>query len=179
MISYYCNMVCQEESGTIIELSLSNIWTYNGREEYKDIEMGNTLLSVTDLALHEAEGHQSIAQVAGGKNRPRYLGQIFFALKNAGIIASVRGKSGGYYLARPASGISAGEVVRALEGDLVPTQCCVDSADTPSCESFDACMTRSLWLTVGRAINSTLDSMTIADIVRLYRRGGKDNNEIE
>jgi len=138
------------------------------------------LLSVADLALHEAEGHQSIAQVAERqKIDPRYLGQIFFALKNAGIIASVRGKSGGYYLARPASGISAGEVVRALEGDLVPTQCCVDSADTPSCESFDACMTRSLWLTVGRAINSTLDSMTIADIVRLYRRGGKDNNEIE
>jgi len=138
------------------------------------------LLSVSDLALHDAEGHQSIAQVAERqKIDPRYLGQIFFALKNAGIIASVRGKSGGYYLARPASGISAGEVVRALEGDLVPTQCCVDSADTPSCESFDACMTRSLWLTVGRAINSTLDSMTIADIVRLYRRGGKDNNEIE
>jgi len=138
------------------------------------------LLSVTDLALHEAEGHQSIAQVAERqKIDPRYLGQIFFALKNAGIIASVRGKSGGYYLARPASSISAGEVVRALEGDLAPTQCCVDSAEAPSCESFDACLTRSLWLSVSHAINSTLDSMTIADIVQLYRRGGKDNNETE
>ena len=138
------------------------------------------LLSVSDLALHEAESHQSIAQVAERQNiDPRYLGQIFFALKNAGIISSVRGKSGGYYLARSAASISAGEVVRALEGDLVPTQCCTESAGAPSCEAFDACLTRSLWQSVSHAINSTLDSLTIADIVRLYQGGRRSDHETE
>jgi Rrf2 family iron-sulfur cluster assembly transcriptional regulator len=137
------------------------------------------LLSVADLALYDADDHQSIAQVAQRQNiDPRYLGQIFFALKNAGIISSLRGKSGGYRLARPAADISAGEVVRALEGDLIPTQCCVVDADTHSCESFDACLTRSLWQAVSHEINDTLDSMTIADIVRLYREE-RSGNETE
>jgi Rrf2 family protein len=128
------------------------------------------LLSVTDLALYGVEEHQSIAQVATRQNiDSRYLGQIFFALKNAGIISSVRGKSGGYRLARAAAEIRAGEVVRALEGDLIPTQCCADDASMLSCESFDACLTRSLWQSISREINSTLDGITIADIVRLYR----------
>jgi len=130
------------------------------------------LLSVSDLALHEVEDHQSIAQIAERQNiDPRYLGQIFFTLKNAGIISSVRGKSGGYYLARPAESISAGEVVRALEGDLIPTQCCAESADALSCEAFDACLTRSLWQSISHEINNTLDSLTIADIAKLYQEG--------
>jgi len=134
------------------------------------------LLSVADLALHEADGHQSIAQVAQRQNiDPRYLGQIFFALKNACVITSVRGKSGGYRLARPAADISAGEVVRALEGDLIPTQCCAPDADTSNCEVFDACMTRSLWQAISREINDTLDSLTIADIVKLYKEGNSGN----
>jgi Rrf2 family protein len=137
------------------------------------------LLSVTDLALHDTEEHQSIAQVATRQNiDPRYLGQIFFALKNAGIISSLRGKSGGYRLARAAAEIRAGEVVRALEGDLIPTQCCADDASMLSCEAFDACLTRSLWQSISREINSTLDGITIADIVRLYREE-KCGNETE
>ncbi len=128
------------------------------------------LLSVADLALHEADAHQSIAQVAQRQNiDPRYLGQIFFALKNAGIITSVRGKGGGYLLARSASDISAGEVVRVLEGDLKPTLCCVEDAGIEDCESFDACLTRSLWQAVSREINRTLDETTIADIVKIYQ----------
>jgi Rrf2 family protein len=137
------------------------------------------LLSVSDLALHGVDDHQSIAQVAERQNiDPRYLGQIFFALKNAGIISSVRGKSGGYYLARPAEDIRAGEVVRALEGDLIPTQCCVEDADMRNCEAFDVCLTRSLWQSISHEINNTLDGMTIADIVRLYKEG-RDGNETE
>jgi Rrf2 family protein len=130
------------------------------------------LLSVVDLALHEQDAHQSIAQVAGRQSiDPRYLGQIFFTLKNAGIITSVRGKSGGYRLARPAADISVGEVVRVLEGDLRPTQCCADDGTARDCAAFDACFTRALWQSISHEINHTLDDMTIADIVRLYREG--------
>lgn len=132
-------------------------------------------MSVADLALYDG-AHQSIAQVAQRQNiDPRYLGQIFFALKNAGIITSVRGKGGGYLLARAATDISAGEVVRALEGDLIPTQCCAEDAGSLNCESFDACLTRSLWQAISHEINSTLDSMSIANIVKLYREGSGGN----
>lgn len=133
------------------------------------------LLSVADLALHDG-AHQSIAQVAQRQNiEPRYLGQILFALKNAGIITSVRGKGGGYLLARPAQDISAGEVVRALEGNLIPTQCCAEDAGAQNCETFDACLTRSLWQAISHEINSTLDGMSIADIIKLYKEGSSGN----
>ncbi len=60
------------------------------------------LLSVADLAMHTADGHESLAHIAERQHiEPRYLGQIFFALKNAGLVKSVRGKTGGYYLSRP------------------------------------------------------------------------------
>ena len=133
------------------------------------------LLSVSDLALF-GDTHQCIAQVAQRQHiDPRFLGQIFFALKNAGILASVRGKGGGYRLAHPAETISAGEVVRALEGDLAPMQCCVDDAPTPECGAADACLTRALWQAISFEINSTLDGISIADIVKLYREGSGGN----
>ncbi len=135
------------------------------------------LLSVTDLALHDGS-HQSIAQIAQRQNiDQRYLGQILFALKNAGIITSVRGKGGGYLLARPAESVSAGEVVRALEGDLIPTQCCAEDAGSQNCETFDACLTRSLWQAISHEINSTLDGISIADIVQLYKEGSGNETE--
>ncbi len=47
---------------------------------------------------------------------PRFLEQIFQDLKRAGIVGSKRGPQGGYSLARRASEIRLGDVVRALEG---------------------------------------------------------------
>ena len=95
------------------------------------------VLSVADLAMHQAGAQQSIAQIAQRQNiDPRFLGQIFFALKNAGIITGIRGKGGGYRLARPAQSITVGDVVRAVEGDLMPTQCCAEMTGAHSCESF-------------------------------------------
>src|SRR3954470_16560913 len=46
----------------------------------------------------------------------RYLVQILLHLKGAGLVASTRGASGGYRLARPADAISLGEVLSALAG---------------------------------------------------------------
>lgn len=129
------------------------------------------LLSVADLALHQADAQQSIAQIARRQNiDPRFLGQIFFALKNAGIITGIRGKGGGYLLARPAESITVGDVVRAVEGDLMPTQCCAEITGAQSCESFDECLTRSLWKAISHEINHTLDSFTIDDITSIYQK---------
>ncbi|MBT3319427.1 MAG: RrF2 family transcriptional regulator [Clostridia bacterium] len=127
------------------------------------------LISVVDLALHGADNQQSIADVATRENiDPRYLGQIFFALKNAGIISSVRGKNGGYFLSKAPLEITAGEVVRALEGDLAPTVCSSEASGSVDCEAYGECHTRSLWQTLAHEINDTLDSFTIAQLADVY-----------
>lgn len=135
------------------------------------------LLSVADLAMHSADGHESLAHIAERQHiEPRYLGQIFFALKNAGLVKSVRGKTGGYFLSRPAEEMTAGEVVRAVEGDLAPTQCCLSDADSKSCKTYKGCITRMLWQQIAHEINDTLDRITIADIVSEYQQGAYDDD---
>lgn len=129
------------------------------------------LLSVADLALHTKDGHESLARIADRQHiEPRYLAQIFFALKNAGLVTGVRGKTGGYLLSRPAEQITAGEVVRAVEGDLAPTRCSIDRDEAQSCRAYKGCITRVLWRKIAREINETLDRVTIADIVGGYQK---------
>ena len=129
------------------------------------------LISVVDLALHGADNQQSIADVAARENiDPRYLGQIFFALKNAEIISSVRGKNGGYFLSKAPSEITAGEVVRALEGDLAPTICSSEAQESVDCEAYGECHTRALWQTLAHEINDTLDSFTIYELAAEYKK---------
>ena len=50
---------------------------------------------------------------------PKYLPQILIELKAQGIVRSVRGKAGGYLLARPPAEITLGDVLRAVHGAAV------------------------------------------------------------
>ena len=54
-------------------------------------------------------------------------------LKKAGLICSVRGAQGGYILAKEPSEISVGDILRALEGDLVPVACAAITGVDGSC----------------------------------------------
>jgi Rrf2 family protein len=49
---------------------------------------------------------------------PKYLPQILLELKAQGIVRSVRGKEGGYLLARPPGEISLADVLRAVHGTV-------------------------------------------------------------
>ena len=61
----------------------------------------------------------SIQSIADRQNiSERYLEQLMASLKKEGLVKSIRGANGGYQLARPAIGISVGDILRALEGDL-------------------------------------------------------------
>ena len=48
----------------------------------------------------------------------QYLEQIFSSLKKAGLVKSVRGAQGGYFLSKPASEITVADILRVLEGDM-------------------------------------------------------------
>ena len=58
---------------------------------------------------------------------PKYLPQILIELKARGIVRSVRGKDGGYLLARPPAEITLGDVLRAVQGPLFDTPALSDS----------------------------------------------------
>jgi Rrf2 family cysteine metabolism transcriptional repressor len=77
------------------------------------------LRAVLALAENEGQGLLQIREIARIKNIPRqYLEQIFNLLGKAQIIRSVRGKNGGYKLARHPREIFASEIITILEGGI-------------------------------------------------------------
>ena len=123
------------------------------------------LRAIIDIAAHSAEGQIPIKEVSKRQGiSDNYLEQIIFPLKKAGIVQSVRGSQGGYYLARPAKDITAGEVLRVLEGDLAPGECLAGGGE-PNCDRVDTCTTLSLWLKLRDAVNQVVDNVSIQELV--------------
>ncbi len=85
----------------------------------------------------------------------RYLVQILLQLKGAGLVTSIRGASGGYRLARPASEISLGEVLSAIDGPDTPPR----DALLPA-----ARVLASIWEDVRAAERAVLDRTSIAQL---------------
>lgn len=121
------------------------------------------LRAAVDLAMFAKDEPISISTIAAREGLSEsYLEQLFAKLKKAGIVLSIRGTNGGYQLARPAGDISVGDVLRALEGDMVV----VDCPDSESgCAKFGSCVTKYVWKRINNSINETMDAMTLEEIV--------------
>jgi Rrf2 family cysteine metabolism transcriptional repressor len=127
-------------------------------------EYGVRLLA--QLARHHGAGPASLAEIAAAEDLPRaYLEQLAFVLRDAGLVASTRGAHGGYELTRDPADIRMGEVLRALEGPLAPMICASDDPAHIECGRTASCTVNVLWLRVRDAIATTLDGMTLADLV--------------
>jgi Rrf2 family protein len=85
----------------------------------------------------------------------RYLVQILLQLKGAGLVASTRGAGGGYRLARPASAISLGEVLAAIDGPEPPPRESLKPA---------ARVLASVWDHVRAAERAVLDQTSFAQL---------------
>ncbi len=74
--------------------------------------------ALIDLSVNSKAEHVSLNSIAE-RNRisMQYLEQVFAALRRAGIVKSVKGPQGGYYLGRDASRITVADILSALEGD--------------------------------------------------------------
>ena len=101
----------------------------------------------------------------------KFLEQVMQQLREAGYVESVRGKLGGYRLAKPAHKITIGEVVRLIDGPLAPIGCVSQTAyEKCSCPDEAHCGLRMLMLDVRNAIAAILDRYTLADVVDVTAR---------
>ena len=81
------------------------------------------LRAVVNLAMSTHTRPVSISTIAGGENvSSEFLEQIFYKLKNAGVIRSVRGPGGGFVLARRPEEITVKDILEAVGemGGLTP-----------------------------------------------------------
>jgi Rrf2 family transcriptional regulator, cysteine metabolism repressor len=119
------------------------------------------------LAKHYGDGPVSINMVAKESLVPyAYLEQLIVPLRKAGLVESKRGAQGGYQLTRSPELVRVGEVYRVMEGPVAPMDCVSEDPADQTCPLIDGCETRPVWLRVRDSIVDTLDSMTLADLVR-------------
>ena len=93
----------------------------------------------------------------------KFLDAILGELRNAGFVQSRKGKEGGYRLAKPATEIKIGHVVRVLDGPLAPIPC-ASRTQYQRCEDCDeaTCQVRHMMLEVRKAIADVLDNRSLA-----------------
>ncbi|MSU41081.1 MAG: Rrf2 family transcriptional regulator [Pedosphaera sp.] len=90
------------------------------------------------------------------------LVHVLLKLKMAGLVQSLRGKQGGYLLARSRSKITLGDVVRAVEGDLVEAP--AQSGDGPP-------ELRAAWARLRAEVNTAADRITLEELLEARSRG--------
>lgn len=107
----------------------------------------------------------SLREVSESENISlKYLEQVVRPLMFAGLLSSVRGKSGGYVLARPAAQILAGDVLRAAEGEKAAVAC--DGLEG-TCGRSNLCSTVKFWTGLEDVIDTYVDSVTLADLAKV------------
>jgi Rrf2 family protein len=105
-----------------------------------------------------------VGDIAARNRIPKkFLDAILVELRNAGFVVSRKGKEGGYRLAKPATDIKVGHIIRVLDGPLAPIACASQSRYEP-CEDCQepACQVRFMMLEVRQAIADVLDNRSLA-----------------
>lgn len=115
------------------------------------------LTIMIELAKNFGEGPMPLRRIAEEHNLSEpYLEQLISPLRNSGLVRSVRGANGGYLLSKHPSEISAGDVIRVLEGPIQIVEALEDEAPAQ----------RELWKRIRDAIKEVLDRTTIEDLAK-------------
>jgi Rrf2 family transcriptional regulator, iron-sulfur cluster assembly transcription factor len=124
------------------------------------------------LAEAEEKGQPvTIPEVAASEGlSPPYVAKLLAVLRQAGIIESVRGCTGGYRLAAPAADLALGKVLMALGEPLFeePAYCerHKGSEADGACVHLGSCNLRAVWHTLETWMRRALDQITLADLLR-------------
>ena len=117
-----------------------------------------------DLAQHRQEGYISLKTIADRQGYSmKYLEMIVGSLKRAGLVASIRGKEGGYQLVRDPEDYTIGEILRCIEDNLAPVSC-IKAGDI-CCEHAGECMTVPMWKELDDITNAYLDGVSLQDLL--------------
>ncbi|GHV79932.1 putative HTH-type transcriptional regulator [Spirochaetia bacterium] len=99
-----------------------------------------------------------------------FLEQIFFKLRKAGIVSSVRGPGGGFYFAQPLEHLTIKKILDAAGEDLNLTSC---DKHVEDCSRIGMCLSHAVWAEMTDLINNYFNNITLAAILEKDTRGGK------
>ena len=125
-----------------------------------------------DLAEHQADGYIPLKVIAERQDiSEKYLESILKALVREKILTGLRGKGGGYRLAKPPERCTVGSILRLTKGSLAPVACLED--DAYQCPRMADCRTLPMWRKLDAMIRTFFDGITIADLMVSGRPGNE------
>lgn len=130
------------------------------------------LRMMLDVALHPDEPSVSLKSIAQRQDiSVKYLEQIVTPLVRGGYLRANRGAQGGYQLNRPTEEYTVGMILRTIEGSLSPVACLGNG----NCPRQSGCATVEVYRKIDQAIDSVVDNITLADLVKLqHEKWGGD-----
>lgn len=134
------------------------------------------IFAILTLArIYHSDEVRTLEEISIEESIPHpFLVQIIQELKRGGLVDSKRGAGGGYRLTKPPKEISVGEVIRLIDGPLLPFKCISPVKDpTDDCVHEGNCVMSSVWLEVRNAIEKVINNVTFEDLIR---RGKKSNS---
>ena len=124
------------------------------------------------IVLAEEYGNEAkplqIEEIARRSGAPkRFLEHILLDLRKEGVLASVRGRSGGYRMARAPSSVRLESLLRRIDGPLAPLPCLSRTAyqKCDDCTNEAECRLRRVFAEVFWSYLLLLESLTLADLV--------------
>ena len=113
------------------------------------------LTIMIELAKNNGNGPLSLKTIAKENDlSEHYLEQLVAPLRNAGLVQSIRGAYGGYVLAKQPDKITAGDIIRILEGPITPVEG-IEKEEPAKQE---------LWIRIRDAVKEVLDTTTLEDL---------------
>jgi len=119
--------------------------------------------AVTELAIRQQEGGVvRLSDLAQAQRIPKnYLLQLLIRLKNAGIVVSTRGVSGGYALAVHPAQVSLAVIVRAIDGGILESPKAPGQVKATEPDRIVA----RLWKDINESVSDRLEGVTLERLV--------------
>jgi Rrf2 family protein len=128
------------------------------------------LRALLHLADRHGAGPVQLSEIVREQNIPaKFLTVILSELKRAGMVDTLRGKEGGYWLAKPPEQITYGDIVRLTRGSLALLPCAsrLNHKACENCVDEEVCRIRSVMLSVRDETANILDRISLADRVEV------------
>lgn len=121
-----------------------------------------------DIALHEDDpAPRTTAAIAESQQLSlKFISRLVIPLRQAGMIRSIRGVSGGFRLARPPAEISLLDIVETLQGPVEILDCLGEASPCPRAQG---CVSRSVWNDVNTAFSNALSALTLEQVLARTR----------
>lgn len=125
------------------------------------------LRCMLQLALAQTDDPVSVALVANNEGlSTEYAGKLLNLLRQAGLVRSIRGRNGGFVLARAPGAISLADVLRVFSPDLFDVEYCNRyTGAEEDCVHTTSCALRPVWWTLSDMVTRTLESITLMNLM--------------